>query len=528
MVAEEAVEVWDALTLKLLSTMQSPTVTTRFKHGIAYSPDGHCLAGCSSDAIIIWDIQTGGVVRHIKCRYICDGLELVWSLDGEKIMTVSQREWTTYNLTLYGVASGATLSSETVQSWGKLHFWANKQDFQIITTIQDPEGCTVDVLEVGMTLTKIKSFPVKCCLKPGPFSSTTHRMYFSTFQGDESESVILDIETLETLLQEKHFYKYPSFSPDGNLFAASTKGYLSVWTYTPSGYTQWRKIQQSPIQSQFSPTLPSIFGHEGAVLYVLHLDYSPVAAATAIEPIVTPQSQLLDSFSLDGTFVATTYHQQSTITITNLNSPNPFPSQFIDTDLEVSEIVLTGNVLLVYSSETIVGWLLTEDGVVDGIIGNSRADQNDSLWKVSPQSIHPILLEKLQQRQHSKYLEFLIRDEVAAIRYMGFIMHTYHIRTGEIVEPVNRPQYPIQTWYRFNDSLNGSDSNLYHHQCNENIESSWIVSKATLQEGWVKDPEGKHRLWLHPHWLTGNEVNWLDKVTTLRLKNQSGLVVIKF
>ena len=69
-VAREAVEVWNTLTLKLLSTMQSPAIATRFNPGIAYSPDGLCLAGCSSDAIIIWDIQTGGVIGKIKIRMV--------------------------------------------------------------------------------------------------------------------------------------------------------------------------------------------------------------------------------------------------------------------------------------------------------------------------------------------------------------------------------------------------------------------------------------------------------------------------
>jgi hypothetical protein len=48
--------------------------------------------------------------------------------------------------------------------------------------------------------------------------------------------------------------------------------------------------------------------------------------------------------------------------------------------LEISEIVLTGNVLLVKGSDTVAAWLLTEEGAVDGISGNRRADRNDSLW----------------------------------------------------------------------------------------------------------------------------------------------------
>jgi hypothetical protein len=39
-VTEEAVEIRDALTLKLLSTLHSTKAATKFRHGLAYSPDG--------------------------------------------------------------------------------------------------------------------------------------------------------------------------------------------------------------------------------------------------------------------------------------------------------------------------------------------------------------------------------------------------------------------------------------------------------------------------------------------------------
>ena len=527
LVAEEAVEVWDALTLKLLSTMQLPTVVTKLKGGIAYSPDGCSLAGCSRNAIIIWDIQTGGVVREIKCRDTHNSLELVWSLDWKTIGTISRREWSTFDIAFYNVTSGTTLYYEKLQSWRQLHLWAYNKTFQIATITEYPEGYIINIFEVGITLTKLKSFPLQCHSSPGPFSAATYRICLSTSQGHNSKLLILDIYTSMTLLEANGPYNYTCFSADGSLFAASAKDSLSIWRYTSGGYTHWRKILQDSIEPQFSPTLSSIFGHSGAVLYILHLDHFP--ASPVAEPIVTVQGQPLDAFSFHGTFIATTYYQKSTIAITNLRSQSPFPSQFIDTDLEVSEIALTGNVFLVNSSDKIVGWLLTEDGEVDGILGNTRADQNDSLWEVSPQNMHPTLLARLQQQHGSNYLEFAVNNEVAAIRYMGFIIHAYHIRTGEVIEPANIPKFPLQPWYRFNNQLGKSDCNLYHHQCNKPVKSDWLVSQTALEEGWVKDSEGKHRLWLHPHWRSAeNEVDWLNKVTTLRLRNSSELVVIKF
>ena len=84
-------EIRDALTLELVSSLQSAKVTTRFRPGLAYSPDGRSLAGCSDTSIVIWDTQAGGVVNKIGCEFTGDGSELVWSLDRKTIGTISPR-----------------------------------------------------------------------------------------------------------------------------------------------------------------------------------------------------------------------------------------------------------------------------------------------------------------------------------------------------------------------------------------------------------------------------------------------------
>ena len=528
-VAEEAVEVWDALTLKLLSTMQPPsTAPLKFMHGIAYSPDNCSLAGCSGKSIIIWDIQTGGVVKEIQCRDTHGGLELVWSSDGETIGTISSGVSKTmvvrsYHLVLYTVASDVVLFSVELQAGNKPCLWAHGKYFQVAIIAGKNKGNTIDILEAGVALIKIKSFPLKFHSSFGPFSPNTHQISILIPKSHEHdpELLLLDIHTSRISLQVGGFYQSLTFSHDGSLLAAFSGNYLFIWKHSSSGYALWKKAKQSPLQLQFSPNLLSILGYGGPLLYILPLDHSPTTPAT--EPAINVYSKQLDAFSPHGSFIATTHYNQSTITITNLNSPSPFPFQFIDTDLRISEMALTGNILLVNGTDTIVGWLLTEGGAVEGILGNSRADQNDSLWKILPQDN---LLS--QQQQSGDHLMFAVQDEIAAIKHNGFILHAYHTRTGEVVELADVPEYHAQTWHRFNNPLNQSDCNLYHHKCNELFEWNWPVSQSTLQEGWVKDPEGKYRLWLHADWRSaGNEVDWLNKVTTLRIRNLSELVVIK-
>jgi len=532
-VAEEAVEIWDALTLKFLSTPQSTKVTTTFRHGLAYSPDGHSLSGCSDTAIIIWDTQTGGEITKIGYKITGDKPELVWSLDGKTIGIVLSQEWNTYTVHICNTASGTTLSPGILQSWRRPYIWAYNQSFQIVAATQAHKGWTIDIFDVGSTLTRAESFPFQFDSPFEAFSPTTYRASVST-DGDhfhDPELLILDIQNSEILLQRKGSYQHHSFSADAGFFAAFVGDHLPIWRYTSSHYTQWREFQQTPAPLQFSPTSSSIMGHIGRRLRTLHLDYHPAALAT--KSVIATHSQLKDAFSPSGTFIATAYHGESTITITNLHSQDPFPSQFIDTDLEISAIVLTGNVLLAKGSDKIVAWLLTEEGVVDGIVGNTRADCNDSLWEMSHMSSQALATRWAKLfRQHNsddrRQLKFSVADEIAVIQYGGSTTYAYHVGTGEVLKLAEVPQSHGRTWYDFHNQQQ-DECDLYHHSLytyQSPLECEWPVSQTALQEGWVKDPEGKHRLWLHPSW--GLNGNWFHNTTTLRLGNSSKLVIIKF
>ena len=548
-VAEGVVRVWDALSLKPLSTLQSTKVATKFRCGLAFSPDGYSLAGCSNTGIIIWDVQTGGVVKEIRCEITGSGLELVWALDGESIGTISPRVLETLTVHIYNIATGTILSSITLQSRDKPYVWAHDKSFRIATTATwDHKGYRINIFEVGSTLVKIESFPFKSYSNLGTFSPTTYRISVSIPE-DHNQSpglLVLDIQNSGILLQETGSYGYSSFSPDASLFGAFTGDHLSIWRYTFGHYTQWREFQQTPTPLQFSPTSSSILGIAGTLLHVIHPDHSP--ATLAIESAITTRSIPRDAYSPHSNYIVTTHRGKSTITITNLCSQNPSSSQFIDTNLDISEIVLTGNVLLAKGSDTIVAWLLTEEGVVDGAFGNRRADQNDSIWSISPQEMalqaqssqdkNPSFWARLLQRDYGgkqngdEYLEFSAGDGIAALRHRnGFNFHIYHTETGEILKLDKALLHPKQTWYRFHNP-HQDDCDLYHHNLHkyhEHLECDWPVSQNTLHEGWIKDPEGKHRLWLHAHWrVVGNSVDWLSKVTTLRLKNSSELVIIKF
>ena len=530
-VSKEAVETRDALALKLLFTLRSTSTSVSLRRGLAYSPDGRSLAGCSDTGIVIWDTQTGGVVGEFKCEVPGNGLELVWSLDGNAIGTISPLVSGTLTVRVYEVTSGAMQSSGTVQSAGSGCLWVHEETFRVMTTAKDHKDSTISIYEVGPALTKVEQFPFRSHPAFGVFSPTTYRISVTVARdrNRDPELLVLNIRNSDVLLRETGSYWHISFSPDGSLVAAFAGDQLSVWRYTSGHYTRWREFQQTPTPLQFSPTASSIMGRGGALLRVLHFDFSPAAAT---ECPTTTRSRPLDAFSPYGTHIATTHCGEGTITITNLHSQNPSTSQFIDTGLEISEMVLTGKVLLVKGSDTIVAWLLTEEGVVDGIFDDRRADRGDSLWDVSPRA-HANVWARLLQRDGSggdneNVLEFSVEGETAAIRNNGHVVRVYHTGTGETLEP---DKAPLGTRYRFHNPRR-DDCDLYRRDSrkqHEPLECDWPVSQNTLREGWVKDPDGKHRLWLRPRWRSaGNDVDWLDKVTTLRLKNSSELVIVKF
>ena len=531
-VSKEAVEIRDALALKLLFTLRPAGASASLKRGLAYSPDGRSLAGCSDTGIVIWDTQTGGVVGKFECEVSGNGLELVWSLDGSAIGTMSPPVSGTVTVCAYEVTSGTGRPSGTVQSTGAGHLWAHDGSFRVMTTTKDHKDSTIHIYEVGSTLTKVEQFPFRSHPAFGVFSPTTYRISVSVARdrNRDPQLLILNIRNSDVLLRETGSYWHISFSHDGSLVAAFAGDQLPIWRYASGRYTRWREFQQTPTPLQFSPTSSSIIGRGGALLHALHFDFSPTAPAT--ESASTTRSRPLDAFSPYGTHIATTHHGEGTIAITNLHSPNTSPSQYIDTGLEISAMVLTGNILLVKGSDTIVAWLLTEGGVVDGILDDRRAGRNDSLWDVSPRA-HANVWARLLQREGSggdgdNVLEFSVEGETAAIRNNGHVVRVYHTGTGETLEP---DKAPLGTRYRFHNPR-GDDCDLYRRDSRKQrkpLECDWPVSQITPREGWIKDPEGKHRLWLRPRWRSArNDVDWLDKVTTLRLKSSSEVVVIKF
>ena len=482
---EEAVEIRDALTFELLSTLQSTEPTSRLTGTIACSPDGRSL--CVSDTtIIIWDIQTGGVAKSIQCDETYN-IPPVWSLDGKIINTIlsaqGNNSWTVRE---YNVASGTASLPITFQSQYKPHLWAHEGSFRVMTTTRDGEVHTVDISEVGPSLTKIESFPIQlgerdCWIES--FSPTTYRISISIYW-NSGRLLILDIRNSGCLLDDGRVFSSHDFSSDGGLFAASRWERVHIWKYNDGRYTPWSQLPFPALNSygsllRFSPTSSSILSHSSNILRLWRLDGPALAPVTC---------EKLGFVSRSGTYVATARRRGRTVAITNLLSRTP--SQSIDPGMEVEKLALTGNVLLVLGSGKIRAWQLTEEGVVVDVSAERRTGRDDIIWTESG-------------------LRYPSRPTLKVGDHIGLIvinhgrrLYAYDTRTGKLCSPAQALLH-CHSHSRTSDTQDYfHNSSVYDNPSRGNRGRSTTIS----EEGWVRGPGEKHQLWLPAELRTTAEI----------------------
>jgi WD40 repeat protein len=532
------VEIWDILTLERRSTLQPAKLSYKpqdihgqdlpewLPDGIAYSPDGHSLAcySSSSTAIIIWDIQTGGVVNKIGCGTIGTTFKsLVWAFNGKTLGAIfaGGQGWVVH---VYDVALGTVVSPGTLKSAYKPYLWSHEESLLILVlAISDHKSIEFDIYEVGPTLLRIKSFSTMLPTHNSPqtmsFSPTTGRI--SIVINKQRLCIFSSLDS-EILLEEEGSFHGNCFSPNGSFLAASVKDCVYVWQYrsasstTPNQYTMWGKI---PFQSglgdlpqgfQFSPTSLSLLVSKEGFLEVVHMD------DIEANPNSNPPSQH-GKISTNGTYIVTARHGGSIVAITNLYSQTP--SWLIDVNLGIHGLALTGNILLVEDLREIFAWKLTAEGAVEGILGGKPANKSHSIWSC--------------ERLRCGTAESLVTGDTGIIQFHDNHLVYYNIDTGERYKstPIQVPT-PSTSHHILADL--GFHTHLHHHSFHEHHnppKDNQLASIPSYEGGWVKYPEGEHphRFWLPAHWMAdrGNNAYWLNDITTLWLHGNE-FVVIKF
>lgn len=531
-----SVEVWDAITLEKLSNLsltECQVATEEWDQDyhpsgiLAYSPDGHSLAGCFGSAIAIWDIQTGGVVEEIDVGDIPKSL--VWSLDGKTIGAIFSAGVGTWTSVIYDISSQRTTSTDRFLSSVEPYLWPHKNTLQAMVVLghKGPQAI-INILQVQPTPTNnpIESFSIDLKLHDNPspptisFSPSTYQISAITYESAFLGTLFaFDIQSSRVLLQEGYFMAN-CLSPDGCFLVASKiTGDIHVWKYTPEqGYFPWRKFlpwggeYNIPQDYQFSPTSSLVLISRGNFLEVKDLE-SP-----ATNPPVGGAHHC-NVLSADGTYVITALEFGTTITITNLHKNS---SQFINTEFGVYGLALTGNILLVEGCYELAGWRLTVEGVMDKILHNRREGDNNQLWA------------KTMQQDCAR---FWVNGQIAVVEAFEDLFY-YNTDTGEELDSLSviTPSPVSPSWksiYGHGSGFGDQCSFSYHDfvECDDPSVDDPPAFIPWYKEGWVKCPGGEyqHRFWLPAHlrfeWYNAC---WLDKVTTLWLDTTSGLAIIKF
>ena len=538
-VTSNEVEIWDTLTLGKRSTLRPTNPSHKLwdihrqgipggsPNGVAYSPDGCSLACYSSfsTTIIIWDIQTGGVVNDIECGAIgTTFVSLVWSLDGVAVGAIltDGQDWV---VCVCDVALGTMVSPGTLQSFHKPHLWPHDKLLRALTMLDCGHIC-FEIYEIGPTLLRIKMFsitlPTNSTPKTISFSPTTNHVSIVT---NKHVHFVFSDQNSEVLLERVHFSEN-CFSPDGSLVAAFEKGAIHVWRYEFDCYTLWRRVPfwsslGDLIQGfQFSPTSPSVLISREDFLEVVHLGGPEADYPT--KP--TPQ---YGKISTDGTYIVTADKDGTTIRVTNFCSQ--IPSWSIHPNSHICGLALTGNILLMRGRDKVSAWRLTAEGAVEGALGNQvvplggkrklRADEHHEIWS----SKLPVF----------STVKALVTGETGIIQFDKDHSIYYNTNTGECGKSVpGQAPTPSTSWHNLSD-LSFHTHLSYHrfHVHNNPPEDNQPVSIPSYREGWVKYPEGEHphQFWLPPFWMThcGDNVFWLNDITTLWLHGNEP-VVIKF
>ena len=103
----------------------------------------------------------------------------------------------------------------------------------------------------------------------------------------------------------------------------------------------------------------------------------------------------------------------------------------------------------------------------------------------------------------------------------------YHTETGEAFDPTQAPPQHSPHLYTSLHMLYGRHRPSYREiEDNAYPEGDWPVSQTTFEEGWVKDPEGKHRLWIPIGRRARSHASWFRDTTTLRLDSVTGVTAI--
>ena len=215
--------------------------------------------------------------------------------------------------------------------------------------------------------------------------------------------------------------------------------------------------------------------------------------------------------------VVTTDGLESTITIVDPKLQHP--PQLIETGVVIKGLLLTGAVILVVGLNEVMAWRLTKEGSLDGVFDDRMSDRSDCVWVMS-----------LSLPEGAR-LEFKVEGQIGVIERDGNALLLYNTATGEVLESTSTPPLLGGTRLDITKGLRGRDYRHCHNLSPSDTppRGSWHPPETASRQGWVKDPEGRHRLWLHVEWRKSWDLaDWCHDITTQFSIIEGQPLVIRF
>ena len=519
------VEVLDAVTLKRLSTFESPPDLDQL---LIFSPDGHLLTKFGSNqGVTSWDLQTGGPVSIIPAEpYTSPGkcLSSTYSMDG-KLVTVAYEDsvnTTPTTISTYNLLSKLHISSHHVSDgYVVAPIWTHGEFLRFVIaksgsiTIWEAEPTSMHLLSEVETLSVPEHVD---CSEESLFLPTLSLLAFIL----EEAIIIWDAQNSKFLLNFPGVDE-PSgmtFSPDGHFFMCGTGNWeVYLWVESPTGYTLHQKFTLTNYRTTtplLSPSGESAVVLNGSTIHLYHTT-DPVTPFSSIPTQLSKLTNFILEFSLDETFAVVARLQENVAKVLDLGSGDTWLTASMD--VGIIGLQATGSTISVVSEGSIVTWNIPAgSSAID-----TEANGNNCVQTIM---FDPPLPNRDTLRP---YISISPDSNYVAVAEGSKGVELYSVSTGKLLAHTTTEGSTVwftpdghEVWYTNSYSIEGwaivedSKSGLIKLEplgptAHPSVGPRWQSSCGyeITANGWILSSSGKQLLWLPHQWReSGRDRTW--------------------
>ena len=561
--------VQDSTTLERVSDLRLPAGPVEFTPvSLAFSPDG-CLLACTYDlvaepnmsvlplislsiltfvsrlnvstppCIVIWDIQTGMVIKEIPTWKLG---KIAFSGDQSTVTLMTGLDFHTYDgFSGEQVCKGKLLPSSD-HNLGC--YWVDEKSLLFAISFEANGELVINIQELRPSsdppLFVVKSFTVPHQVGRFSFSPVSSHASFVTYE----EVVILNVQDSKVLLQVQQGLIEGYFSLDGCYFIG--RAFLEaiyIWENTSDGYVLWNILRPrlSWESCLCSPKSISILCWGNGGIQLLHSDGHP---SPSNEPKGHSAGCHLVAYSEDRTYIITLREGDSIIRVLNLSDTT---QQSINTDMEIRDIKTIGNTIFVTDWSCLVSWNLATGGQAGDAHSTRRESTTlyvrlDNKFAALSNDCSKIAFAVQGRRINSQGAVFLydVQAQKVLDSHMadGYITDIQFSPDGHQVRFVAQPQNGSDdTLYCL--ELGGPEISCFANSTIEHLEDGWSLNSVFPSHGdycitgnrpeWVCDSRS-NVLWLPPNWRSwkGSGAKWDGNFLALIDERFTEPIIIEF